>query len=416
LTNVGGAAEVYVGASGPNPFELRTFVAGIGIVLVQTATTIEIINADPGSVVTLTSAGGTETLVQDGTGPALASKGLSAGTGISLASDGVSVTITNSMPALPITLSPTGTGQSLVSDGVGPDLITKDLTAGVGIGLMSDANSVQITNTDPGSAVTLGSVGGETMVSDGTGPTLDIKGLAVGAGLSIAGSPTVVTVTNTDPGSAVTLTSAGGTETLVQDGTGPALANKGLTAGTGISLTGAATAVTIANTDPGSAVTLTSAGGTETLVNDGTGPALATKGLTAGTGVSLSSTASAVTISTAAVAGSMFKMLINGSDHSGSERTVKTAQTSQGCLGYVNIAAGSQTCKIQWKSVTNGNTSTITNRQLYAASNLGTTTVAVATGSITTTSSTYADMTTMSISLIAGEWIISFSCDIVPAP
>lgn len=45
------------------------------------------------------------------------------------------------------------------------------------------------------------------------------------------------------------------------------------------------------------AVTLTSAGGTETLVNDGTGPTLAVKGISAGSNITLSSTATALTIS-----------------------------------------------------------------------------------------------------------------------
>lgn len=98
--------------------------------------------------------------------------------------------------------------------------------------------------------------------------------------------------------SPVTLASAGGTETLVNDGVGPALATKGLTAGTGISLTGTGTDITITNSDTGSAVVLTSAGGSQTLVNDGTGPSLATKGLTAGNGINLFSSATAVTIAT----------------------------------------------------------------------------------------------------------------------
>lgn len=49
----------------------------------------------------------------------------------------------------------------------------------------------------------------------------------------------------------------------------------------------------------GTQASLTSAGGTQTLVNTGSGPALAVKGLTAGNGISLSSTATAVTISAA---------------------------------------------------------------------------------------------------------------------
>jgi hypothetical protein len=46
-----------------------------------------------------------------------------------------------------------------------------------------------------------------------------------------------------------------------------------------------------------SPVTLTSAGGDVSLVNDGTGPTLAVKGLTAGYGINVSTTTTAVTIS-----------------------------------------------------------------------------------------------------------------------
>lgn len=74
-----------------------------------------------------------------------------------------------------------------------------------------------------------------------------------------------------------------------------------LNEGTGIDVTGTYPNFTIANTDPGSAVTLTSAGiATESLVNDGVGPALATKGLKANTGISLTSTATDITITNTA--------------------------------------------------------------------------------------------------------------------
>lgn len=94
------------------------------------------------------------------------------------------------------------------------------------------------------------------------------------------------------------LTSAGGTESLVNDGVGPTLATKGLTAGAGISLSATGTDITITNTSTGAAVTLADAGTAthESLVNDGVGPALATKGLKAGTGISLSATGTDITI------------------------------------------------------------------------------------------------------------------------
>lgn len=170
----------------------------------------------------------------------------------------------------------------------------------VGTGLTLSAGS--LSNSDPASGVTLTSAGGtETLVNDGTGPSLATKGLTAGTGISLSSNATSIAIVNNDPASGVSLTSSGGSTTLVNDGTGPALAVKGLDAGTGMSITATATAVTITNSDPASGVTLTSAGGTETLVNDGTGPALATKGLTAGTGMSLSSTASAVTITSTLV-------------------------------------------------------------------------------------------------------------------
>lgn len=134
----------------------------------------------------------------------------------------------------------------------------------------------------------------------------DVLTFVAGAGINLytstIGTTDAIRIEASSPATSVTLTSAGGIETLVNDGTGPTLATKGLTAGAGISLTSTATDITLANTDPGSAVTLADAGtGThETLVNDGTGPALATKGLIAGTGISLSSTATDITITNTA--------------------------------------------------------------------------------------------------------------------
>lgn len=144
-------------------------------------------------------------------------------------------------------------------------------------------------------SVTLGNLGTTSLVGTPSSTTVATKGLTAGTGISLGTSSTDVTITNSDPASGVTLTSAGGTETLVNDGTGPSLANKGLTAGTGISLGSTSSAVTITNSDPASGVTLTNAG-TTSLVNDGTGPAIATKGLVGGSGIALSTSSTDVTI------------------------------------------------------------------------------------------------------------------------
>lgn len=112
--------------------------------------------------------------------------------------------------------------------------------------------------------------------------TVTSAGITAGTGISLAGTNPI-----TSSGS-ITVTNAAPDQTVV------------LNNGTGINVTGTYPNFTIDNTDLGSAVTLTSAGGTETLVNDGTGPALATKGVTAGTGISLSSTATDLTVTNTA--------------------------------------------------------------------------------------------------------------------
>jgi hypothetical protein len=170
------------------------------------------------------------------------------------------------------------------------------LTQGTGITITNSAGGITITNSDLGSSVTLSNAGTTSLVNDGVGPALAVKGLVSGTGISFSTSATDVTITNSDPASGVTLTNVGGTETLVNDGAGPALGIKGLIAGTGMTLSSNSTSVTFTNNDPGSAVTLSSAGGTQTLVNDGVGPALATKGLSAGSGIALSSDSTSVTV------------------------------------------------------------------------------------------------------------------------
>ena len=142
------------------------------------------------------------------------------------------VTGASVVPASIIEASLTSAGgtESLVNDGVGPALATKGLTAGTGITLLSTTTEVTITNSAPDQTVVL--TGGTGITTSGTYPNF--------------------TITNNDPGSAVTLIDAGTTthESLVNDGTGPALATKGLKAGTGILLTSTGTDITITNSNP----------------------------------------------------------------------------------------------------------------------------------------------------------------------
>ena len=110
---------------------------------------------------------------------------------------------------------------------------TLNFVAGTGIILnastVPSTDAIRITNSAPDQTVVLNE----------------------GTGIDVTGTYPNFTITNTSPGSAVTLTSAGvATESLVNDGVGPALATKGLKANTGISLTSTATDISITNTAP----------------------------------------------------------------------------------------------------------------------------------------------------------------------
>jgi len=120
----------------------------------------------------------------------------------------------------------------------------------------------------------------------------------------VVGSQTTYTVTNTDTGSAQNIfknIAVAGESTIIADTNNDTLT---VVSGTGINVTTNAgtDTLTITNTNLGSSVTLSDAGTTthESLVNDATGPTLATKGLKAGAGITLSSTATDVTIAVTA--------------------------------------------------------------------------------------------------------------------
>jgi hypothetical protein len=179
-----------------------------------------------------------------------------------------------------------------VTDGTGPSLSINSLTFFGGLSATQAANDISVANV----TTLAGSGTGNTLVKTGTPSAYVTKDLKAGTGISLTVGADDITVVNTDLGSAVTLTSAGGTETLVNDGTGPALAIKGITAGTGISLSGAATALTITNSDPASGVALTNAGTGTSLVSDGAGPSLSNNSISAGSSISLTSASSNVAI------------------------------------------------------------------------------------------------------------------------
>ncbi len=99
-----------------------------------------------------------------------------------------------------------------------------------------DFQNNTIINSGFSGPVSLTNIGTNSLVSDGTGPALEIKGFEAGTNTTISVTGTNLSI-NTPT---VTLASAGGS-TLVTDGTGPALEIKGLAAGDNLSLTANAT-------------------------------------------------------------------------------------------------------------------------------------------------------------------------------
>lgn len=347
ITSAGGTQTLVNTSAGPNMI-IKGLTAGTGVTLTPTANDVTISNASPASSLSLGSAGGTQTLVNTGTGPGLVVKGLTAGAGISLTPSGNDITITNSAGASSVTLANAGT-TSLVNQGTGPALQTKGLVAGSNISFTTSATDITINSISV--TTTLASAGGtQTLVNQGTGPSLAIKGLTAGTGISL--TPTANDITIASTGSAVTLSSAGGTQTLVNSGTGPSLATKGLTAGTGITLTPSGTDITIVNSSPASSVTLSNAG-TTSLVNTGTGPSLATKGLVAGTGIGLSSNGTDVTISSTIVQGTVVYFCGNAANNGGVGYFgfLQTGGVAPGVIsGYIGIAGTWYDPFSQWNS------------------------------------------------------------------
>lgn len=106
-----------------------------------------------------------------------------------------------------VTLTNAGTGMavSLVEDGTGPDLETRGLLAGTGIGITQPVGTgnVILENTSPASSVSLANAGtgmAISLVEDGAGPDLETRGLLAGTGIDITqtGGGNVTLATNAD--------------------------------------------------------------------------------------------------------------------------------------------------------------------------------------------------------------------------
>jgi predicted transcriptional regulator len=300
LINIGDGCELVIGN------QIKSLVAGSNIFINCTSNEV-IISADVSGVISsLADAGaGNFGLTADGTGPDLTVKTISNGANLSITESANVLTFDVTLPMqIVTTLADAGAGNfGLTADGTGPDLSVKTISNGANLSITESANVLTFDVTLPMQTVTTladAGAGNFGLTADGTGPDLSVKTISNGANLSITESANVLTFDVTLPMQTVTTLadSGAGTFGLTADGTGPDLTVKTISNGANLSITESANVLTFDVTlSSVTTTTLTSAGGGSTLVNDGTGPSLAIKSLTAGTGVIFDSDSTNITIS-----------------------------------------------------------------------------------------------------------------------
>lgn len=266
--------------------------------------TFRVVNIGGGGEINVLSSLGTgASLVGAKTGSSLGVKSLKPGTNVTIDSSSTELVINATATGEVNTLTSQGSGTSLVGNKTDAALGIKSLKAGSNVSITSNGDEVTIssTDTDTGEVNTLGSVGtGTSIVAAKSGTQLRVKSIKAGSNISI--------VEGTDD---ITINAAGGaageSNTLTKDGTGfslvgakvgSALGVKSLKAGTNITITETATELTIiaAGGASGEVNTLASLGAGTSLVGAKTGVALGVKSLKAGSNVSITTNGDEVTI------------------------------------------------------------------------------------------------------------------------
>ncbi len=229
--------------TGPNLL-IRAILASTGIDVSTAGGDLIITNSSPASDVSLSDSPGSSgaSLITDGTGPDLFIRTIGASTGINVSILSGNIIITNTSPGSAVLLSDaaSSSGTSLITDGAGPTLSIRTIVASTGINVSTAGGDLVITNTSLATSVTLSdaaSSSGVTLITDGVGPTLSIRTVFAGPGIFVSAAGGDLVITNTSPGTSVSLNiapSASG-ESLIYDGAGPNMQIRSILGGPGIS-------------------------------------------------------------------------------------------------------------------------------------------------------------------------------------
>ena len=255
---------------------------------------------------TLNNASGVvNSLISSNVSPNFLLNGLSSSTGITLSSAGNNIEITNNLPSTLINVNNVGTN-SLISSNSNPTFNLKGISSSTGITLAPVGNDIEITNNLPSTLININNVGTNSLISSNTNPTFNLKGLSASTGITLAQVGNDIEITNNLPSTLITLNNVG-TNSLVASNINPAFTTKGLIAGSNISVSSTSTDLIINNTNPASSITLLNSGSGNSIINSSTNPNFSTKGIIAGSNISLTSTATDITINSTGGGGSFFR-------------------------------------------------------------------------------------------------------------
>lgn len=298
---------VKVSLNDTTPGVLTTkLVAGSNITLVENndganeSYTINAVGGVAGEVNTGLSLGGDEDIFAQKNGVVLEFKGLTAGPGIVLSSDANSVTIeSNIVPGEINDGINLGTGAEVFESKVGTDFRFRTLIGGTNVNLTENANTIVIDVPNVGVDNTASNLGaGEIVFAQKVGIDFQFKTLIAGTNVGLVSDANTITINATDTGEVNTGSNLGAGRQVFAQKNGVDFEFRTLVAGTNVTLSQDANTITINASGGGSgeANTASNQGGGEGLFIQKTGVDLEFKTLIAGTDVTFDVTSDTITI------------------------------------------------------------------------------------------------------------------------
>jgi hypothetical protein len=283
-------------------FQFKTLKVTGALSISSDATSVTIGYTDTDTVTSVANVGtGTGLVYQSNTAGAVTLRSILAGTLISVTNNTNDITIATTAEIN--TASNLGTGSGLFSGKVGSDLQFKSLKVSGALSISSDATSVTISYTDTDTVTSVANVGTGTglVYQSNTGGAVSLRSLLAGSNITIINNANDITIAATSSGEANTASNLGTGTGIFSSKVGSDLQFKSLIAGSGTSITNTATEITITN-NVVQGFTAVSNLGTGNVILGGTVPTITAKSLVAGTNVTITNDANSITINSTGAA------------------------------------------------------------------------------------------------------------------